>query len=92
MVLEVIVLYMLHGFVGFLIPGSKSSAYDQDDWILTLARVIRQLHEQRRQLVGVCFGHQLIAHALGGTVRAAYKIVLQDATTSIHPQCTFLES
>jgi GMP synthase-like glutamine amidotransferase len=64
---------MLHGFVGFLIPGSKSSAYDQDDWILTLARVIRQLHEQRRQLVGVCFGHQLIAHALGGTVRAAYE-------------------
>ena len=35
------------------------------------ADFVRQLHAERRKMFGVCFGHQMIAHALGGTVQRA---------------------
>lgn len=52
----------------WLITGSKSSVYEDKAWIRSLEALVRRLHAERRKLVGICFGHQLIAQALGGRV------------------------
>jgi GMP synthase-like glutamine amidotransferase len=50
----------------YLITGSKSSVYDDEPWIVKLQDYVVSLHKQRKKLIGICFGHQLIAQALGG--------------------------
>jgi len=52
----------------YLITGSPASVYDNLPWIEQLKGFIRQLHAEKRRLVGICFGHQVIAEALGGKV------------------------
>ncbi|MBC8364936.1 MAG: hypothetical protein H8E59_08030 [Actinobacteria bacterium] len=54
---------------GWLVSGARSAAFDDDPWIADLLDVIRDLDAARAPLVGVCFGHQAIALALGGEVR-----------------------
>ena len=55
----------------YLITGSRESAYDDQPWIHRLAQFVQELDAARHTLVGICFGHQLIAHVLGGETRAA---------------------
>lgn len=57
----------------FLITGSKASAYDNEPWIKQLESYITTLAEQQQKLIGICFGHQLIAQALGGKVEKSNK-------------------
>lgn len=52
----------------YLIPGSLDSAYDDKPWIAALVQWVKQAYEHGAKLMGVCFGHQVIAHALGGHV------------------------
>lgn len=63
----------IDGVSGFVITGSKSSAYDDKPWIRSLEALIRQYHAEKRKLIGICFGHQLIAQALGGVVDKSPK-------------------
>jgi len=58
---------------GFIITGSKSSAYDDKQWIRDLEALIQKLHARRKKMVGICFGHQIIAKALGGVVSKSDK-------------------
>ena len=51
---------------GYLVAGSAAGVYDDFDWIDPLKAFIRDIHAARKPLVGVCFGHQVIAEALGG--------------------------
>lgn len=51
---------------GYVITGSKKSVYDDEPWIHELKTFVRKLDSRRIRLVGICFGHQLIAEALGG--------------------------
>lgn len=52
----------------YLIPGCMNSAYDPLPWIENLQAWIRKAVAQQIFLVGICFGHQVIAQALGGAV------------------------
>ncbi|MGY3447540.1 type 1 glutamine amidotransferase [Bradyrhizobium sp. USDA 4473] len=56
-----------------LITGSAAGVYDAVAWIAPLEAFVRAAHDKRIPMVGVCFGHQLIAQALGGTVRKSEK-------------------
>ena len=53
---------------GWLITGSRHGAYEDHPWIGPLEALIREIKAANRPLIGVCFGHQIIAQALGGKV------------------------
>jgi len=61
------------GLDAILITGSVAGVYDDLDWIAPLERFVRAAYAARTPMVGVCFGHQLMAQALGGTVRKSEK-------------------
>jgi GMP synthase (glutamine-hydrolysing) len=53
---------------GFIITGSSSSVTERAPWMLRTEELIRALVARGIPLFGICFGHQLIAEALGGKV------------------------
>lgn len=55
----------------WLCTGSRYSAYDPMPWVGALAQFIRDVHESKKPFVGICFGHQMLAQALGGEVAKA---------------------
>jgi len=52
----------------YICSGSKWSVNDDDLWIRQLEDFTRTLYYAKKGLVGICFGHQMIAKALGGQV------------------------
>ncbi len=52
----------------WLITGSKFGVYEDLPWIPPLEALVRQIVAAKVPLAGICFGHQIIAQALGGTV------------------------
>ncbi|MEL6640833.1 MAG: type 1 glutamine amidotransferase, partial [Pseudomonadota bacterium] len=53
---------------GWLITGSRHGAYEDHAFIPPLEDLIRKAYAADVPMVGVCFGHQIIAQALGGKV------------------------
>ena len=53
---------------GWIITGSRHGAYEDHVWIPPLEDLIREIQKSGNPLIGVCFGHQIIAQALGGRV------------------------
>jgi GMP synthase (glutamine-hydrolysing) len=54
---------------GIVVTGSSSSVMTHDAWMLRGARYLREAVEAGVPVLGICFGHQLLAEALGGAVR-----------------------
>ncbi|NNU79634.1 C26 family cysteine hydrolase domain-containing family [Halovulum dunhuangense] len=51
---------------GWLVTGSRHGVYEDHPWIEPLKAFLRAAIEGRVPVVGVCFGHQILAEALGG--------------------------
>lgn len=51
---------------GWIVSGSKHGVYEDHEWIPPLKAFIRAAAKMKRPMVGVCFGHQIMAEALGG--------------------------
>lgn len=53
---------------GWLITGSRHGAYEDHPWIPPLEQLIRDAYAAHVPVVGICFGHQIVAQAMGGRV------------------------
>jgi len=69
---------------GWIITGSKYSIYEDISWIDDLKLYVSKLIDTNKYILGICFGHQLLAHCLGAKVKknplgwelGSYKISL----------------
>ena len=57
----------------WLITGSSFGVYDNLAWISDIKDLIKQITEEKVPLLGVCFGHQILAEAMGGKVEKSMK-------------------
>jgi GMP synthase-like glutamine amidotransferase len=78
---------------GWVATGSRHSVYDDLGWITALSGFVRSVPDAGAPYVGICFGHQLLAHALGGrTERAsawgagAHRMEVFDAEAWMDPR------
>jgi GMP synthase-like glutamine amidotransferase len=53
---------------GILVSGSRYSAYGEEEWVGKLVNFVSEAIEKRIPVVGICFGHQIVARALGAEV------------------------
>jgi GMP synthase-like glutamine amidotransferase len=58
----------VHACDGWLITGSRHGVYEDHPFIAPLEAFIRTAYAEAVPVVGICFGHQIIAQALGGRV------------------------
>ena len=58
----------VHDADGWLLTGSRHGAYEDLPFIAPLEDFIRRAYAEHVPLVGICFGHQILAQALGGKV------------------------
>ncbi|MFC3568455.1 type 1 glutamine amidotransferase [Paracoccus simplex] len=58
----------VHEADGWLLTGSRHGAYEAHAFIPPLEDFIRKAYAAHVPMVGICFGHQIIAQALGGKV------------------------
>lgn len=56
------------GFAGAIVTGSGAMVTDRHDWSEATAGWLGEAARAGLPLLGICYGHQLIAHALGGEV------------------------
>ena len=64
---------LLDTYDGVIFSGSLHDAHSNDRWIFLLRELVRDIHRHNKEkkgrkfkMIGICFGHQLIAHALNG--------------------------
>lgn len=60
-------------FDAVLLTGSKFDSFSSEPWVVELRRRVRTLLAQKKKLLGICFGHQLIAYCMGAKVGRSDK-------------------
>ncbi|MBM3386097.1 MAG: amidotransferase [Betaproteobacteria bacterium] len=58
-------------YAAVVLTGSRADAFGAEPWVVRLREQVGDLLAQGQRLVGICFGHQLIAHVLGAPVARA---------------------
>ncbi|XP_076958841.1 gamma-glutamyl peptidase 5-like [Bidens hawaiensis] len=58
-------------YEGFVITGSCNDAHGNDAWICNLLVLLKKLDAMTKKVLGICFGHQILARSLGGKVARA---------------------
>ncbi|CCM04362.1 uncharacterized protein FIBRA_06534 [Fibroporia radiculosa] len=55
-------------YSGIILTGSAASAYENLEWINRLVSYVREIANEKPHIrvIGICFGHQIVARALGG--------------------------
>jgi GMP synthase-like glutamine amidotransferase len=71
---------------GWVITGSRHGAYEKLPWMLRLQDFLQDCAVAQKKVVGICFGHQILAMALGGSVEKS------DRGWGIGPQTYQLEN
>ncbi|EMA42827.1 type 1 glutamine amidotransferase [Halococcus saccharolyticus] len=81
-------------FDGAVVPGSRASVYWDEPWIDPLVEWVGTAVERGLPVLGVCFGHQVLAAALGGTVEdmGSYEIGYRDVEVGDDPLFAGVES
>jgi len=76
---EISVLDIAHGepfpapadYDGYIVSGSERGVYDEVEWMEPLRRFLLDCREAGAPMVGICFGHQMMAHTFGGCAEKA---------------------
>ena len=63
----------IHECDGYIVTGSRHNAYDNTQWIKNLRDFIKEIDSSNKKCLGVCFGQQIIAEALGGKTEKSTK-------------------
>ncbi len=58
---------------GYVVTGSAYGVYDDMPWLMPLKSLIREAYEQQIPQMRICFGHQILAHSLGGWAEKSEK-------------------
>lgn len=63
----------IHEYDFYITTGSKASVYKNMPWIQQLIKFVQHLGKHKKTLIGICFGHQVIAMACHGMVKHSDK-------------------
>lgn len=58
---------------GIILTGSAAGVYDDEPWMPALREFITEAYAQKIPMLGICFGHQIMADTLGGTAGKSSK-------------------
>eukprot|EP01084_Bolivina_argentea_P248391 415476_1 len=81
-------------FDGIILTGSKYDAHNTEiKWIKKLKKIIKYIYyyQKHTKLLGICFGHQILANALNGKSSRNTKTDWEIGTRSIIPNDTFFK-
>jgi GMP synthase-like glutamine amidotransferase len=59
------------GYDAVILTGSRADAFSSEPWIVELRARVARLLAERKKLLGICFGHQVLGFCLGAPVARA---------------------